>query len=610
MLRLVTRIWLLSAAVAAGTLAAAQNGGIPSAQPDLLHPRQAFVFAASLQDEVVRIDFSIEPGYYLYRKRFEFFDSAGGVLAGAEFPPGKVVHDEFFGEVETYRDAVAISLPVHTEGRDLQLLMVSQGCADIGVCFPPEKVTLAFAGAGGAGRIVGDYSVPDFAAGAGSGSLPDASARIGIGDSGRAFAALSEQPLAAALATFFLFGLLLAFTPCVLPMVPIVLAIVTGGRSPPGTGKAFALCSLYVMSMAAVYAALGVLAARSGQFLSYYLQHPAVVAVIAAVFMLLGASMIGIFELRMLPAGVSGKIGRLQAAQGTWLGAVVFGATSAIVVSPCVAAPLVGALLFISQSGDVVLGGSALAFLGLGMGMLPLAAAAGAGALLPKAGPLAEAVRVLFGLMMFAVAIWLLSAVVPAPARMAGYALLGVAAALILARAARVVWEASPRGGKVAAGISLVIGAGSMVMIIGAATGAPSEFAPLSRIGLEKPVELEFVPVSSSGAIDDLVADAGGRITMVEFTAEWCAACRELEAHTFTDADVSRKLAAMRLLRVDVTDVDADSRALLDRFGLFGPPAMIFIDDAGREQGRVLGFQSAGQFVESLTSIERRVAGL
>ena len=251
MLRLLTGIFLLPAAAGAGALAAAQDGGIQSAQPDLLHPRQAFVFAASLEDEVVRIDFSIEPGYYLYRERFEFFDAAGATLPGAEFPPGQVVEDEFFGVVETYRDAVAISLPVPAEGQDLQLLMVSQGCADIGVCFPPEKVTLAFAGSGGAGRIVGDYSVPDFAVPAGSEDL----SAVGIGDSGRAFAALSEQPLAAALATFFLFGLLLAFTPCVLPMVPIVLAIVTGGRNPPGTSRAFALCSLYVLAMATVYAA-------------------------------------------------------------------------------------------------------------------------------------------------------------------------------------------------------------------------------------------------------------------------------------------------------------------------------------------------------------------
>ena len=585
--------------------AAAQGIRIDASQPELLHPRQAFVFAAHLADDVVRIDFSIEPGYYLYRKNFQFLDRQGETLPGAEFPPGQVIEDEFFGTVETYRNDFAIVLPVPAPEDDLQLLMISQGCADIGVCFPPEKVTLAFAAGGGVGRIVGDYSIPDFARSASSQVLSAA----GIGDSGRAFAVLAEQPLAVALATFFLFGLLLSFTPCVLPMVPIVLAIVTGGRNPPGTGRAFALCTVYVVVMAIVYAALGIVAATSGQLLSYYLQHPAVVALLAALFALLGAAMLGLFDLQLLPAAAAGKIGRLRSAQGTWLGAAAFGATSAIVVSPCVAAPLVGALLFISQSGDSLLGGSALAALGLGMGMLPLAAAAGAAGALPRSGALAAAVRTLFALMMFAVAIWLLAALVAAPLRMAGYALLAAAAAVTMVRSARMIRSSSPGAGKVAALVGVVFGFGSMIMAVGAVTGASSEFSPLARLGSAQPVELEFVPVASSGEIDVRAGSSGGRITMVEFTAQWCAACRELEAHTFTDAQVSRQLAKMQLLRVDVTEIDAAGRDLLDRFGLFGPPAMIFIDATGRERGRVLGFQSASQFGESLVLIEQRVAG-
>ena len=575
-----------------------------AAQPDLLHPRQAFVFAASLQEEAVRIEFLIEPGYYMYRERFSLFDAAGVVLPIPEFPSGQMKSDEFFGEVEIYRREVAFEVPVQTDGRDLQLQMVSQGCADIGVCFPPERVTLAFSAAGGAGRIVGDYSVPDFALSDRSGAFPAAAARAGLGDSGRAFAVLSGQPLVAVLAAFFGFGLLLSFTPCVLPMVPIVLSIVTGGRNPPSAGKAGALCALYVVSTAAVYAMLGVAAAVSGQLLSYYLQHPAVAAVLAALFALLGVSMIGVFELRLLPAALSSRMGRLRGAQGSWLGAAVFGATSAIVVSPCVAAPLVGALLFISQSRDLVLGGSALAFLGLGMGALPLAAATGASVLLPKAGPLSGALRILFGLMMFAVAIWLLAALVPAPLRMAGYALLGFAAVLVLAAAAGRSRADFPRSSIAAAGVAVVAGLGSAVMAVGAYTGAVSEFAPLSELGSEKVAELEFVTVADVDELDSLLADSDGRSTMIEFTADWCVSCREIKAHVFTDPQVARRLAKMRLLRVDVTEVDGAGRALLDRFGLFGPPAMIFFDDAGIEQGRVLGFQSAGQFVESLAALE------
>ncbi len=588
-------------ALAVAACAAAPAGALEVEGAPLLHPREAFTFAAELKDGAAQIQFAIRPGYYLYRDRFAFAAPEGVRLGSAELPPGLEKHDEFFGDVQIYRDAVAFSIPVSGSGEEIRMNMVSQGCADIGVCYPPEQVTLAFASTGGPGRIVGDYSVPDYAGSDTSSASISAGEGAALDESAEAFAVLAERNLLGIVAAFFVFGVLLSFTPCVLPMVPIVLAAVTGGKSAPGTGRALVLCGAFVSAMAAVYAALGLATAQSGILLSYYLQHPLALVLFAFIFVALGASMLGAFELRLMPVRATGWIAGLRATQGTLRGALLFGATSALIVSPCVAAPLVGALLFIAQRNDPLLGGTALAAMGLGMGVLPLAAAAGAGSLLPRAGPFAAVMRKLFGLLMLGLAIWIASALLPPVVRMAGYGTLGLIASLLVARSA---WSMQSRWGSRAAGVcAALLVLGSSAMFAGAASGATSELRPLARMFGGAAAAPEFAVVSSPAALKQALAAGTGRTTLIEFSADWCVSCRELEEFTFTDPRVAEQLSALNLLRADVTEPSAASRELLASYGLLGPPAMIFIGEAGTELGRVVGYQPPGRFLESLAAV-------
>jgi thiol:disulfide interchange protein DsbD len=490
---------------------------------NLLEPEKAFQFSArSLDARTVEVRFVIADGYYLYRERLRF--SAEGnpsvKLGAPDLPRGDKHKDEFFGETQVYRKDLRARIPVEGSGA-FELKVISQGCADAGVCYVPmesrAKIVLSAAGA-----------PPEFSQGPRS---VDAAPRFSIFASDMDIARLFEGNFGLVLASFLGFGLLLAFTPCMLPMIPILSGIIAGEGRKLDKPRALALSLAYVLGMAVTYAAAGVAAAYSGTLLAAALQNAWVLGAFALVFVVLALSMFGLFDLQ-LPAFLHHRLSHThQKLQGGRIASVAaMGVLSAVIVSPCVAAPLAGALLYISQTRDVALGGAALFAMALGMGVPLVAVGVSEGALLPKSGPWLKRVKHFFGVLLLGVAVW-------------------------------VIWPVITPG------------------------GAPAG----------------FTRVASAAELDAKLRSAGKPV-MLDFYADWCVSCKEMEKFTFSDPAVRAKLDGMLLLQADVTASSDADRALLKRFALFGPPGIVFFDERGREiKGlRVIGYQAPKRFLATL----------
>ena len=587
---------LLSCLLLAVPAAAQLNLG--GAADDLLEPEKAFRFSARALDAAsVEVSFFIADGYYMYRERFKFAaDGDSQVRLGApELPPGQKHKDDFFGEVETYRKSVRIVLPVEGAGR-LDLKVTSQGCADIGVCYVPmeSKATL---------RVAADI--------AGLSEAPrrvDAVAQYSIFASDLDIARLFEGNFVLVLGGFFVFGLLLTFTPCVLPMIPILSGIIAGEGKSLNRARALWLSLAYVLGMAVAYAAAGIAAAFSGSLLAAALQNAWVLGAFALIFVVLALSMFGLYELR-LPGFLHQRLdsahrrlrgGRVASVAG-------MGMLSAVIVSPCVAAPLAGALLYISQTRDVALGGAALFAMALGMGVPLIAVGVSEGALLPKAGAWMESVRRFFGVLLLAVAIWVVSPVMPAGMSMLAWALLLIGSAIFLRALDSLPPNASgwSRLWKGAGVAMLVMG---VALLVGVLSGSRDPLRPLAGFtqrGTSAAVmdAVPWVRVASLSELHEKLR-APGRPVMLDFYADWCVSCKEMEAFTFSDPKVRAQLDGMLLLQADVTANSEADRALLKRFSLFGPPGIIFFDAQGREiRGlRVVGYQNAERFLKTLSA--------
>ena len=548
---------------------------------ELLEPEKAFRFSARADGGAVEVRFVIADGYYMYRDKFRFAAEGNpDVRLGApQFPVGTRHKDEFFGETETYRKQVTIRIPAEGEGR-LELKVVSQGCADVGVCYVPMEshATLHLA-AGGQSAILSEGP-----------RQVDAEARWSIFASDMDIARLFGGNAALVLAGFFVFGILLTFTPCVLPMVPILSAIIAGEGKSVNKVRAAALSVSYVLGMALAYAAAGVAAAHSGSMIAAALQNAWVLGAFAAVFVGLALSMFGLYELR-LPGFLHQRLhsahSRLRGGQIASVAAM--GVLSAVIVSPCVAAPLAGALLYISQTRDVVLGGGALFSMALGMGVPLIAVGVSEGALLPRAGAWMVVVKKFFGLLLLAVAVWILSPVLPPLASMLAWSMLAFGAASLLRRQ----W--------IAAAVPFVVG---VALLVGALAGSRDPLRPLAVFTSGTPVT-KPVPWTRVASLADLQTHlkAPGKTVMLDFYADWCVSCKEMEAFTFSDPKVRAQLDQMLLLQADVTANTDEDKALLKRFSLFGPPGIIFFDAEGREiKGlRVIGYQNAERFLKTLS---------
>jgi thiol:disulfide interchange protein DsbD len=567
--------------------------GFAAAQ-DLLQPDVAFKFSAhALDANTLEVRYKIADGYYLYRDKFKFTAAPATVMLGtAQFPQGDVHNDEFFGKVETYRKDLRIRLPLTRDAstNKLKLTVTSQGCADVGVCYVPQQQTA-------------DIDLPA-ASSAPAASLPASGAGGVVNDEARFERLLASGSLWLIAAAFFGAGVLLTFTPCVLPMIPILSGIIVGeGRNATRT-RAFTLSAAYVLGMSVTYTGIGVGAALSGNLLSAALQNPWVLSAFAMVFVLLSLSMFGFYELQ-LPSGFHAKITETSnRLKGGHLGAVVLmGIFSAAIVSPCVAAPLAGALLYISQTRDVMLGGIALFAMSIGMGVPLILVGVFEGAFLPKSGHWMRSVKHFFGVLLLAVAIWIVSPVLPVAVQMIAWAALLIGSAMVL----RAIDPLPPEAGTAA---RLWKGAGFLALLTGAAlaigafAGSRDVLRPLAGLtggGDSGAPAVRFTRVKNVAELDAKL-QSPGRPVMLDFYADWCVSCKEMEAFTFTDARVQAKMGQLLLLQADVTANSPEDKALLKRFSLFGPPGIIFFDRHGREVDglRVIGYQQADAFLATL----------
>ncbi len=581
------------------------------AQGKPIEPEKAFRFAArTLDPTTVEVTFDVADDYYLYGDKFKFTADPDTVVLGTpERAPGKIKHDEFFGEVETYRDEVKILLPVTAPPgvTTFRLTATSQGCWDGGICYPPTPQTTDIdltakptrTGFGFLDRVISGGD-------AASGQSVPGSTQVSGDESGRIAGLLRDASVPLVLASFFGFGLLLAFTPCTFPMIPILSGIIVGQGHHISRGRAFALSLVYVLGMAVAYALAGVAAGLSGTLLSAALQNAWVLGGFALVFVLLSLSMFGFYELQ-LPTALQSRLSSTANHQkgGHVGGVAVMGVLSALIVGPCVAAPLAGALLYIAQTGNATLGGVALFVMALGMGAPLIAVGVAARSVLPKVGPWMEGVKKAFGVMLLSVAVWLLTPVVPAVATMLAWAALLVFSGIFLH--ALDPLPAHAKGwSRFWKGVGVVMLIGGAAMLVGALAGSRDPLQPLAvlRTGgaaAAATTQPRFEKVASVAELDARLA-AADRPVMLDFYADWCVSCKEMERFTFSDEAVQTRMNRMLLLKADVTANNDDDKALLKRFSLFGPPGTIFFDRAGAERDglRVVGFMDAGPFAELL----------
>jgi thiol:disulfide interchange protein DsbD len=598
---------LLAMALAGTLLGAASR----AAETDFLDPAQAFRGAARVLDaQAIEVRIDVAPKYHLYRERVAVeLEGTGAQLGTVTIPAGRTQFDTNFQKnVEVLEGAVVLRVPLASANRDFRLRVTYQGCADAGLCYPPQTASVAASVDGG--QIVraawlGEAAAPGVAAMAKE--TPPAS------DAARVESALKSGSLPAIAAVFLVAGLLLSFTPCVLPMVPILSSIIVGQGAPVSRRRGFTLALAYSLGMALVYTAFGVIAGLLGEGLAAALQNPWVLGSFASMLGLLSLSMFGVFELQM-PGFIQSRLaetsGRMPG--GKFAGVFVMGGLSALIVGPCVAAPLAGALVFISQTKNVFIGGLALFCLAMGMSVPLLLVGLSAGSLLPRAGAWMQGVKTFFGVLLLAVALWLVSPVLPGWALMIAIGAGLLIGAVYLKLFDRLADAASGRQ-RFARGAALVLAVLGTTQVVGALSGGENPLQPLRHLARggdgAAPATLpaaEFRRVKTLAELDAALRTAG-RPVMLDFYADWCVSCKEMEHLTFSDPAVRERIAGALLLQADVTANSADDKALLKRFGLFGPPGILFFDNDGREraEARVIGFVPPQRFAASLT-----VAGL
>ena len=582
------------------------SGG--AGENQFLEPDQAFMVTVDQAGpDALVARFQVADRYYLYHDKFSFKLGGEGVALGpVTVPHGVIKEDPNFGKVEIMHGAFQVRLPlIRTDSaiHQVQLTLGYQGCAEDGICYPPIKKTLpvdlaaTLATTGGGAVAAGPAATTD-------GGTPSVSA---LSETDRITHLLQRGISPLLLLSFFGFGLLLAFTPCVFPMVPILSGIIVGHGGAMTTRRALGLSAVYVLTMALTYAVAGVAAALLGRNLQAAFQQPAVLIAFAAVFVVLAFSMFGFFNIQ-LPSALQSRLAAISHHQraGTVHGVAVMGVLSAIIVGPCVAPPLAGALVYIGQSGNAWLGGAALFVLALGMGAPLLLVGASAGTLLPRAGAWMEAVKRFFGFVMLGVALWFLERVFPGPMIMVLWAILVLVAAAFLGAFDRL--EAASSGWRrVGKGLGLALALYGAALIVGAAAGGSDLIRPLGSLNLaadeatDAPA-LHFLPVRGHDGLQQALQDARGRPVMLDFYADWCVECKQFERETLADPGVRRDLSKVVLLRADVTANDDADQALLKEFGLYGPPAILFFDGAGRERRgqRLQGFVPPQPFLQHL----------
>lgn len=568
----------------------------PAMAEDFLDPEVAFkVNAVMLEPGVAEVTFTIADGYYLYRERLKF-SSEQAKLGEPVLPKGKVKFDETFNkEVETYREKLVVRIPVQAD-KDFVLKVARQGCADLGLCYPPMESEFPLSVSTSTNAASANMAAGSAPSKAGAAAATD-------NESSSISAALKSGKLVVILPLFFILGLGLSLTPCVLPMVPILSFIIVGEGAGVSRMRGFLLSLAYVLGMSLVYTGMGVAAGLAGEGLAATLQNPWVLGAFSALMVLLALSMFNVYQLQM-PAALQTRLTQVSEGQrnskaGKLIGVFLMGAISALIVGPCVTGPLIGALVYISQTRDVLVGGAAMFAIAIGMGVPLLLIGISAGSLLPRTGMWMEYIKRFFGVLMLGMALWMISPVIPAWLQMTGWAL------LLLAYAAYLLWI--QRSGLLAKAFGLLFGLLGAIQLVGVATGGRDVYAPLAHLLGTQVHGASFQRVRTVAELDAALAQNKGKTAMLDFYADWCVSCKEMEKLTFTDPAVKAKMEAMLLLQVDVTANNEDDKALLKRFGLFGPPGIIFFNQQAQEiaGSRVVGYQNAEKFLQSLSKTDQ-----
>ena len=573
-----------------------------SSEDALLPAEQAFQFFATVKDaETLHVNWEIAKGYYLYREKIQFeLTNADGYQLGNYFiPQGAPAHDEEFGQVEIFHNELGFDLPIirtNSSAKTITLQAKYQGCADRGVCYPPmaKKIELELPAAQEIQPIVNTQPTP------------------ALSEQDQIVQSLQHDSLAMTLLSFFGFGLLLSMTPCIFPMIPILSGIIVGHGHRITTAKAFFLSLSYVVASALTYTVFGILAALFGSNLQTTFQQPWIIGLFSAIFVILSLSMFGFYELE-LPNSIKTRLHNSSEKHrdGSFWGAAIMGALSSLIVGPCVAAPLAGALIFIGQSGNAVLGGGALFAMGMGMGVPLLLLGASAGKLLPKAGTWLYSTKAVFGVIMLAVAVWMLSRILPPAITILLWAMLLILPAIYL-NAIDPLPENSSGWRKLWKGVGLMMLAYGLLLLIGFSMGNNNPLKPLQGFKVNNAQAAEqgivFEKVASISSLEARIqqASANHQPVMLDFYADWCISCKEMEAYTLTDPKVKQALTGFVLLRADVTKDSDDDKALLAKFNLIGPPAMLFFCADNQESAahRVIGYQDAETFIKTLQRIK------
>ena len=563
---------------------------------DILSPDEAFIMDPRVERaNEITLSWIIQPGYYLYKNKFEFSVDGPIQIGTPRFPSGVLTEDEYFGEVEVYYDYVEVKIPFSRASPNevnVQLNAYYQGCKVDSICYPLINVT----------RDLGIPASNVFDASAPSGSTP-----FMVSEQDRLASIIMNYPLWAVLGIFYGLGLLLSFTPCVLPMVPILSGLIAGQGANVTPARGFMLSLSYVMGMSVTYTGAGALAAIAGGQIQAIFQQPWILTLFAGLFVVLSMAMFGVFQLQ-IPAPIQNRLTNLANSQknGTFIGVAIIGALSALIVTTCVAPPLVATLAVIGQSGDVLRGSSALFFLSLGMGSPLLLVGASAGKLLPKVGPWMNMVRASFGVMMLGLAIWMMERILPGSITLTLWALLVFLTGVFLG-----AFEALPKSPsstqRLGKGLGLLACLYGALMIIGATLGGNNPLNPIPQgtlfAGSTNNASISYLPfqsIDSVAELEEALLDASntGTPVMVDFTADWCVACKEYERYTFPDTTVIAALDPFMLLQIDVTDNNDDDQALLEYFSSFGPPTIAFFDRQGQELEayKLVGFVGAEEF--------------
>ncbi|PLA75046.1 protein-disulfide reductase DsbD [Hydrogenovibrio sp. SC-1] len=609
---LLAAMLLLLAALFNPGLVKADNGAIADAsalnkivnqheQPKLLDIDDAFQLKTQTdkQGHLV-LDFEVAEGYHLYRDKIKAKVKTGSATLGAlDLPHAISANDPVFGDVMVYHGAFQVRLPISNVGNDTTVEIRYQGCSvEAGVCYPPVKKKIALDPA--------DFTTTSATANnATTSSAAETETQQPLSETDQIANNLETGSIWTIIGSFFLIGLLLSLTPCVFPMIPILSSIIVGQGDQLTTRRAFTMSLVYVLAMSVTYTLAGVFAGLFGENLQAHFQNPWVIGTFSLIFIMLAFSMFGFYELQ-LPSSVQSKLTNISNKQqgGTLTGVAVMGFLSALIVGPCMAPPLAGSLIYIGQTGDALLGGTALFAMSIGMGVPLLLLGTSAGKLLPRAGAWMDNVKAIFGVMMIGVAIWMAERILPEWITLAAWASLLIGSAIYLgaleSTAGKSGWA------KLGKSIGMILFIYGTVMFVGLAGGSNSYLQPLkvfqgsgSAGSSESHAELNFQKIST---VDELNTEiAKGNPIMLDFYADWCISCKEMESFTFSDPAVQKALSNVTLLQADVTDNNANDKALMKALGIVGPPAIMFFNE-GQEQKaqRVVGFQKPDVFLNNI----------